>query len=636
MQIHKSTQKIVAGLLSFAMVLTLVVGLSASSASAATTFSRNLTVGSQGSDVTALQTMLQAGGFFTATPTGYFGSITKRALAAWQASVGIVPAAGYFGMITRNYIATSGGGVSTVPGCSAGSMYSSTSGAPCTTTTTIPGCMPGALFSSTTGVSCSSTASTGGALDNTDGSITASLSTFAGNTSIKKGETKDMVAVKLQATAGKVAVNRFDVRINNRPWLYFSKLTLKDSDGNVIATKNLTGSSDATEITVGSDYMVRFDGLNYVVSPGTDKTLVVSGTVLAATDKLSSDVTVTVSIPDNSIRVVNGKGYTDSLGLGAVATVGTSGRSITLSSSGSTGNIVVRTSPSTLAARIVNTSTTGVTSNVELGKFDFKSENQSSTLNTLSFTLRLSTTSTGFSTLYKNVRLTDGTNTYNVSSVATTSTFSNLNISLAQDTWKTLTLVADVADQDEFGSGSMASTSITVNNTNIVGVDANYNTLTATGANVAASNNVTFLANAATVSGISASQTLVDNGTSASNKSLVRFAFTLNNTGSNDLYVSKTPALAIATTTSGSASTTSTTVTTSPSTDSGDTASVYRIAAGQSRTFTYESVVSDTGNAAANIISTISTIYFGDDTTNIQESNINFGLEGLRVSGMVY
>ncbi len=134
----KSSQKIVAALLSVAMVLTLVVGLTAVSANAQTTtttttttsasFTRNLTVGSRGTDVTQLQTMLAAKGYLSVAPTGYFGSLTKAALGAWQASVGISPAAGSFGPVTRAYVATMAMGTTTTTGG---------------TTTTVSGCMTG-------------------------------------------------------------------------------------------------------------------------------------------------------------------------------------------------------------------------------------------------------------------------------------------------------------------------------------------------------------------------------------------------------------------------------------------------------------------------------------------------------------
>jgi hypothetical protein len=77
-------------------------------------FKRNLTVGSRGSDVVALQHYLNTHGFpVVATPgdagslgneTQYFGSYTQEALAKFQMSAHIAPAAGYFGPITRAYV----------------------------------------------------------------------------------------------------------------------------------------------------------------------------------------------------------------------------------------------------------------------------------------------------------------------------------------------------------------------------------------------------------------------------------------------------------------------------------------------------------------------------------------------------
>ncbi|MBI3114448.1 MAG: peptidoglycan-binding protein [Candidatus Harrisonbacteria bacterium] len=64
-------------------------------------YTRNLTVGSRGDDVKALQGLLNVKGYLAVEPTGYFGSLTKAALAKYQAANGISPAAGYFGPITR-------------------------------------------------------------------------------------------------------------------------------------------------------------------------------------------------------------------------------------------------------------------------------------------------------------------------------------------------------------------------------------------------------------------------------------------------------------------------------------------------------------------------------------------------------
>lgn len=72
------------------------------------TFTRDLTIGSQGTDVSMLQAFLiaEASGpateaLLAAGATGYFGPITQSALAEYQAKVGISPTSGYFGPLTR-------------------------------------------------------------------------------------------------------------------------------------------------------------------------------------------------------------------------------------------------------------------------------------------------------------------------------------------------------------------------------------------------------------------------------------------------------------------------------------------------------------------------------------------------------
>ena len=74
-------------------------------------FTRDLTVGSRGDDVHALQVFLvqqdtgpAAHALEKNATTRYFGPLTRAALAEYQKSVGIRPAVGYFGPITRAYL----------------------------------------------------------------------------------------------------------------------------------------------------------------------------------------------------------------------------------------------------------------------------------------------------------------------------------------------------------------------------------------------------------------------------------------------------------------------------------------------------------------------------------------------------
>jgi hypothetical protein len=63
-------------------------------------FTKYLSVGSTGADVLALQQLLAQLGFFTATPTGYFGSVTTRAVKAYQ-SAHSISTLGVVGPMTR-------------------------------------------------------------------------------------------------------------------------------------------------------------------------------------------------------------------------------------------------------------------------------------------------------------------------------------------------------------------------------------------------------------------------------------------------------------------------------------------------------------------------------------------------------
>jgi hypothetical protein len=82
-----------------------------SMSSALSAGTQDLTVGSNSSSVSALQSFLIAQGKGPAASalaavgaTGYFGSLTQAALAEYQQAVGITPAAGYFGPKTRAYL----------------------------------------------------------------------------------------------------------------------------------------------------------------------------------------------------------------------------------------------------------------------------------------------------------------------------------------------------------------------------------------------------------------------------------------------------------------------------------------------------------------------------------------------------
>lgn len=84
-------------------------------ATAAGSFPRDLTLGSSGGDVKALQMYLNTHGYVIAeegpgapgNETEKFGYATRAALIAFQKANNIIPATGYFGPVTRSVISSS-------------------------------------------------------------------------------------------------------------------------------------------------------------------------------------------------------------------------------------------------------------------------------------------------------------------------------------------------------------------------------------------------------------------------------------------------------------------------------------------------------------------------------------------------
>lgn len=86
-----------------------------SAPASACSFTKDLTIGSSGAEVTCLQQALVAGGYsISAGATGYFGAQTQSAVSAWQKASGITPTAGYFGAKSR--AAFNLGGTPATPG----------------------------------------------------------------------------------------------------------------------------------------------------------------------------------------------------------------------------------------------------------------------------------------------------------------------------------------------------------------------------------------------------------------------------------------------------------------------------------------------------------------------------------------
>ncbi len=497
-----NTKKIVAGLMSFAMVFGAVV-VPAAKADAQTTtttttttsasmYTRDLTVGSRGADVTSLQAMLAAGGHLKVAPTGYFGPLTKGALAAWQMSVGITPAAGYFGPITRAYIATSGSvtvGTGTLPaGCSVGSMYSTTTGMPCTTTSAVPGCMAGAKFSSTTGQPCTggSTTTTTTTLSGTDGSISdvSELSQYS-NEEVGEGEDEVQVlgfeveasndgdialrSIKVEFDpAGNTGSENLDDYISGvKVWQGSKEIGSADvddfsEDDNDIYTRTITLSNSVVKADVTEKFYISVDGANTFDS----------GDINGTNDSWTVDV--------ENIRYVDGSGVTSTEEGYDLGSMDVAMNFVTFADSADT-ELKISKDSSSPDAGIVVVDDSDTTDDVVLLKGKIEVEGDSDvTIDELPITL--TTTGDSLAAVASNLILTIGSDSWEESVSTTTTqsasiTFDDMDFTIDAGKIVSFTITGDINDIEntgvqatDFDEGDTLKASLT--STNLTAIDA--------------------------------------------------------------------------------------------------------------------------------------------------------------------
>ena len=243
------------------------------------TFTRSLTVGSQGEDVKCLQTALTPTYFKNAGgATGYFGPVTAAAVAAWQSANGVTPAVGYFGPISQ-------------------AKFAMTAPAPTPTPTT-----PGSDDSgdNTTSANLSGEAS----LDK------AEISSADDDTIDEGQEDATIAEFKVKFVDGDAQITRLDLTltssdlVENDPWNTFENLSI-EVDGETVATKDISSKSDYLDDNAGT---LRVSGLNIVAKEDKDVTIKVLATVQNSVDGSDDGNDWNVSV--DSMRFIDGTDVT--------------------------------------------------------------------------------------------------------------------------------------------------------------------------------------------------------------------------------------------------------------------------------------------------------------------------------------
>ena len=260
-----------------------LASLSGGSVSTGTSITSDLTIGSSGAQVSALQSALVSQGHLVmpaGVAMGYFGSLTKAAVMKWQAANG-VPATGYFGPISRAKFNASTGATGTVPGATVGSG------------TTVSGGI------TTPGV---------------EGTITVSKGATPGSgVKLYEGATKvPVLGIKLEAKTSDIKIERVKLDLDCSTCSpggdqdLFRKIAQKVyiMDGSTVL-----GSMDLSNSTVvedGTDYFITVAGLNYVVPKDATRNLTVAFDARATWDSTYDGDSWTATVPIEGVRGVDG------------------------------------------------------------------------------------------------------------------------------------------------------------------------------------------------------------------------------------------------------------------------------------------------------------------------------------------
>jgi hypothetical protein len=434
---------------------------SGTGACAGVTFTRNLTVGSTGTDVKCLQQILSV------TPqSGYFGPITLAAVQAYQTSKGFTPAS-QVGPLTRAALNTS--------------LASSTS----TTTTTTTGgglCPNGNTLASNCSVSGTTTTTTTTQTGiNTPGAtgyltIPELSASPASNANVTTTSNVPVLGVDVRATGSDMIVSSAEVQLTvmkqsspaaeEFPSTAIQNLYVYDGS-TLLGTYPVNSTTVLQSSGNSTTYYMILSGFKFVAPMNTTKSLLIEADFAPG---LETNRQVTVNLYSQGLRAVDGSGAYSSVSTGSNDVTLVSGSSITPDTYGyrqylitygtsiGISTLTVAADTSTPISTSVNVNATSGTTNVPMLLVDAKSTTGSSTITNMKFTVTGSNAAVAKVTalrLYNGSTLL-GSQSLSGSTSGATATFNNLSIPVAQDATVQLTVSAD------FGSGVTSASSVAV------------------------------------------------------------------------------------------------------------------------------------------------------------------------------
>lgn len=571
-------------------------------------FTRNLSVGSTGTDVAELQSWLISKGYSipsisagTAAP-GYFGAQTKTAVMAYQAANGI-PNTGFFGPLTMASVNAGGsmsGGVCPV-------------GYNCAPTATTPVCPVGFVCTPVGG---------GAPIAGTVG-VEGQLTDFdtLGDTEseVDEGSNDEMVlGVEFEAEDSDITIERVDVDFemttgdsnasSDRIDRYFSAVSLW-LDGKKIADADSDDSSEDDDV-----YSFRFSGLNVKVMEGDVSELYVAVDVDGNVDSDDEGSTWTVTIPENGIRATDSAGISETYHSSEFTETFTVGAA-------EEGDIDLTEADENPDATDVEVDDTNDTSGITALVFELEANDTDMTVESIS--INIATTGATVSEIVKNAELYKGSSRIKTKNVTSSNdatgvvTFDNLDLDIDADDTETFTVKLTINDTEgNFGSGD--SVTVTIDSTDIDAENAAGDSVDVSGS--ADGNTITLREIGASVSFLSASESVDTDASPDRATYTIKFSVTA---FGDDVYLSATSTTnlsnAVTITNSNGFATASSSVLTSNATKVNSNGA-YEVKDGQTKDFTL--TVVNNGGGAFNYVS-LTGVKFGTDSAGTLANTIS-------------